>query len=97
MNVPLAVSRRLAARLAPVVALVALAAGVVSALHHHGPDRTHDQCAVCSHGNAPAIASISAAVPIVPRVHVALCESPPDAPRPQRADSAAHSRAPPLA
>jgi hypothetical protein len=81
--------------LAPLVALVALAAGIVGALHHHAPGRSHDQCAVCAHGTAPAVVAVVASAPGAPRAHPGRCVVAfAAAPRPRTA-STALSRAPP--
>ncbi len=97
MRTPLASFRRLATALAPALALLALAAGLVSGLHHHALDHGHDQCAVCSHGATPAVATVSAAAPGAPALQAGSASVPTArAPRPH-ALTPSLSRAPPLA
>jgi hypothetical protein len=97
MKPALPFARRLARPLAPALALLALAAGVVSALHHHALDRSHDQCAVCSYGATPAVAAVAAATPGAPSFEITQLSPPAIATPPRRALGAALARAPPLA
>ena len=66
MSSPLAICRRSAALLAPWLAVIAFVACLTSAVHHHHGDGPHPQCAVCSHGAAPAVPASASAAPSAP-------------------------------
>ena len=97
MGSPLAICRRLAALLAPWLAMVALTGSLAGAAHHHADGGSHQQCAVCSHGAAPAITAIATALPSAPAAHVERSVLPATAAPRCPCRSTALSRAPPQA
>jgi len=97
MNYPLAICRRLAALLAPWLAVVALAGSLASAVHHHADGSSHEQCAVCSHGTAPAITAIATALPSAPAAYAERSVLPATAAPRSHSRSTTLSRAPPQA
>ena len=97
MSSTLATCRRIAALLAPWLAVVALVASLTGALHHHGADGPHAPCAVCTHGAAPAIAASAATVAGAPLSRAERSVTADVPAPPARARATDLSRAPPLA
>ena len=93
---PIAIARRLAHLLTPVLGLLLLAVLFVGGTHHHDDGRQH-VCAVCSVGHSPAVAQqITAHARAAAGPARLLHASVTDAPRQARSQTAL-SRAPPLA
>jgi hypothetical protein len=89
--------RSLLTALAPALTVVVLAASLVSAFHHHPVDRGHDQCAICSFGATPAVATTAAPAPGAPAFAVQRLHSPATRAPHARSITAALSRGPPSA
>jgi hypothetical protein len=89
--------RRLLAAIAPALAVLVLAAGLVSALHHHPNDRAHDQCAVCSFGATPAVTAAGSPQPGAPAFAIARLSAPVTRAPGARIVAPALSRGPPSA